>query len=362
MTKIKEFIQEKVIIAGIMWLLGLLNPVAAFIKACKAIFDIVKFFIERAQQVGELVNAILDSVAAVVGGNLGEMAGKVENALAKAIPVAIGFLASLLGLGGISDKIRSIIQAIQEPIHNLISKVLGVVLKPFKWIGDKVKAGAAWAKNKVQQGVAFVKDKAKAGVAFVKGKAAALFGKGRESEESDAQHEEKVSAGLAEIDVEERGYATSGAITRENAVKVAAAVQSRNPVFKSIEVVSSGDRWDYEYVASPGKKKKGLPKAAPAGGTASGHSAIADAIANGHAYDKHVITQAEFPGVTDRNAFAAIIDGVLGSPVNKPLSGGRHAYWEDSTNTVVITNPAASDKGTCFRPTKGKSYYDNDLK
>src|SRR6202011_6200544 len=135
MTKIKEFIQEKVIIAGIMWLIGLLNPVAAFIKACKAIYDIVKFFIDRAEQVGELVNAIVDSVGALAGGALGEAAGKVENALAKGIPVAIGFLASLLGLGGISDKIKSIIHAIQEPIHNIIGKVLGVVLKPFKWLG-----------------------------------------------------------------------------------------------------------------------------------------------------------------------------------------------------------------------------------
>jgi hypothetical protein len=189
MTKIKEFIQEKVIIAGIMWLIGLLNPVAAFIKACKAIYDIVKFFIDRAEQVGELVNAIVDSVGALAGGALGEAAGKVENALAKGIPVAIGFLASLLGLGGISDKIKSIIHAIQEPIHNIIGKVLGVVLKPFKWIGNKIKQGAAWAKKKVEQGVTYVKEKAKAGVAFVKGKAANLFAK-KETPESKAVKEE----------------------------------------------------------------------------------------------------------------------------------------------------------------------------
>jgi hypothetical protein len=199
MTQIKEFIQEKVIISGIMWLIGLLNPVAAFIKACKAIFDIVRFFIDRAEQVGELVNAIVDSVGAIAGGALGEAAGKVENALAKGIPVAIGFLASLLGLSGISDKIKSIIHAIQEPIHNIIGKVLGVVLKPFKWIGNKIKQGAAWAKKKVEQGVTYVKEKAKAGVAFVKGKAARLFGKG-ETEQSTkvkAKAHEQLTARLA---------------------------------------------------------------------------------------------------------------------------------------------------------------------
>jgi hypothetical protein len=199
MDKIKEFIQEKVIIAGIMWLIGLLNPVAAFIKACKAIYDIVKFFIERAGQVMELVNAILDSVGAIASGALGEAAGKVEDALGKAIPVAIGFLASLLGLGGISDKIRSIIQAIQEPIHNVISKVLGVVLKPFKWIGNKIKQGAGWAKKKLEQGVTYVKDKAKAGAAYVKGKAAALFGKapGEPDRRTDQQKQLALSGAVA---------------------------------------------------------------------------------------------------------------------------------------------------------------------
>ena len=250
MTQIKEFIQEKVIIAGIMWLIGLLNPVAAFIKACKAIYDIVKFFIDRAEQVGELVNAILDSVGAIAGGALGEAAGKVENALAKGIPVAIGFLASLLGLGGISDKIKSIIHAIQEPIHNVISKVLNVVLKPFKWIGNKIKQGAAWAKKKLQQGVSYVKEKGKAGVAFVKGKVGGLF-----AGKKDPEHDRKVAIGLAQIDSEEKQYLHSGAISRADAQRVAAKVKADNPVFKSITVVRKDDRWDYAYAASSGVKE-----------------------------------------------------------------------------------------------------------
>ena len=44
---IKDFIIEKVIKAGITWLIAFMNPAAAFIKACKAIYDIVMFLIER---------------------------------------------------------------------------------------------------------------------------------------------------------------------------------------------------------------------------------------------------------------------------------------------------------------------------
>ena len=41
-----DFIKEKVIIAGVTWIIGLLNPASAFFKACKAIYDIVMFFVE----------------------------------------------------------------------------------------------------------------------------------------------------------------------------------------------------------------------------------------------------------------------------------------------------------------------------
>ena len=103
---IKDFVIEKVIKGGITWLLSLLNPAAAFIKACKAIYDIVMFIVERGAQIIEFVNSVLDSIGAIAKGNISAAADKVEGALAKALPLAISFLASLLGLGGITDKIK----------------------------------------------------------------------------------------------------------------------------------------------------------------------------------------------------------------------------------------------------------------
>ena len=41
-------------------------------------------------------------------GNFQKAANKVEMALARLIPIVIGFLASLLGIGGIANKIRSV--------------------------------------------------------------------------------------------------------------------------------------------------------------------------------------------------------------------------------------------------------------
>jgi hypothetical protein len=132
---IQNFVMEKVIIAGITWIISLLNPASAFIKACKAIYDIVMFFVQRGSQIIELVNAVLDSIAAIAQGALGAAANAVENALAKAIPVVIGFLASLLGLGGMSDKIRAIIDKIRAPINAAIDWVINKAVQLVKAAG-----------------------------------------------------------------------------------------------------------------------------------------------------------------------------------------------------------------------------------
>jgi hypothetical protein len=138
---IKDFIMEKVIIAGITWIIGLLNPVSAFFKACKAIYDIVMFFITHASQILALVNAIIDSIAAIARGSLSVAANAVENALARAIPVVIGFLASLLGLGGISEKIRSVIEKIQAPINKAIDWVINKAVQLVKAAGKLLGLG-----------------------------------------------------------------------------------------------------------------------------------------------------------------------------------------------------------------------------
>jgi hypothetical protein len=228
MEGIKSFIMESVIMAGITWLLSLLNPVAAFIKACKAIYDIVMFFVTRGSQVIALVNAILDSLAAVVGGALTAMATAIESALAKTIPVVIGFLASLLGLGGLAGKIREVIQKIQAPVNKVIDGVIHQAVKLVKAVGG-------------------------------------LFGSGkkdenRASETGDPEHDAKVAAGLAAIDLEEQRYLGGGRISLDEAEKVAAKVKKDHPVFKSLAVVDGGPTWDFEYSASAGGKHKGRIK------------------------------------------------------------------------------------------------------
>ncbi|MEH2347977.1 MAG: DUF4157 domain-containing protein [Nostoc sp.] len=217
MDTIQTFVIENVIKAGVIWVVSLLNPASAFVKACKAIYDIIMFFIERGSQIVELVNAVTDSVSAIASGAIGGAAALIENALGTALPVVISFMASLLGLGGISEKIGEIIQKVRQPIDKAIDWLIAKAVQFAKKLG---------------------------------------FGKDKDNKEEDPEHDSKVAKGLKQIDDEEALYTkNSGKITRKDAEKVAAKVKSENPIFESITVIDGGDTWDYKYVASEGKKK-----------------------------------------------------------------------------------------------------------
>lgn len=145
---IQNFVIESVIKQGVLWVISLLNPASAFAKACKMIYDIIMFFIERGSQIVELVNAVMESVKAIANGALGGAAKLIENALSKALPVVISFMASLLGLGGISKKIQEIIQKVKEPIDKAIDWLIAQAVKFAKKIGKKLGFGKGKNKGK----------------------------------------------------------------------------------------------------------------------------------------------------------------------------------------------------------------------
>lgn len=183
---IKNFIIEKVITAGIEWVLSLLTPASAFIKACQGIYNIVKFFIDNAQRIADLIHAILDSIVAIASGSIDQAIKGVENALAKSLPVVISFLASLLGLGGISQKIQGIIQKLRKPMEKAVDwvidkgkKAFGKVSNKFNnsKVGKKFNAAKDAAVEKYKAGKQWVEDKKAAGEKWFDDKKQALLDK-----------------------------------------------------------------------------------------------------------------------------------------------------------------------------------------
>ena len=87
---------------------------------------------------------------------------------------------------------------------------------------------------------------------------------------------------------------------------------------------------------------------------------IAAAIAAGHSYEKHVVAEKLFPEVKNTNDFKVLIGKVLANPTHhRKLENDREAYYDKPSNTIVIYNPHARDKGTCFRPSARLRYFEN---
>lgn len=137
--KIAEYLIPTVIVAGITWIISLLNPASAFIKACKAIIDIVTFIIDRGAQIIAFVNAVLDAVIAIAGGGAGGVPGLIENALALSIPVLIGFLAALLGIGGLAEKVKKLFQSLSKPVMKAVDWIVGKIAAFGKKLWAKLK-------------------------------------------------------------------------------------------------------------------------------------------------------------------------------------------------------------------------------
>ncbi|MGE8286181.1 MAG: VENN motif pre-toxin domain-containing protein, partial [Stenotrophomonas lactitubi] len=112
-----------------------------------------------------------------------------------------------------------------------------------------------------------------------------------------------------------------------------------------------------------GKVATAKPGGAAAGIGSAGDPAklrtqlIAEEIAAGHAFEKHVLVQGEFAGlgVRTRKQFAEHIESVVSNPSSiRYYADARVVYLQESTKTVVFRNPAA--EGTAFRPADWNDY------
>jgi len=134
-----SYLLPTIIIAGVTWIVSLFNPASAFIRACKMIIDIVRFIVTNARQIIDFVNAVLDAVIAIARGGTGGVPALVERALARSIPVLIGALAALLGIGGIAAKVKDIFGKLARPVNRAIDWVVDKIANLVKRLWSRIK-------------------------------------------------------------------------------------------------------------------------------------------------------------------------------------------------------------------------------
>ncbi|MHB1444563.1 MAG: putative T7SS-secreted protein [Acidimicrobiales bacterium] len=85
---------------------------------------------------------------------------------------------------------------------------------------------------------------------------------------------------------------------------------------------------------------------------------VANQIARGHAWEDHKIRRHDFPEISTPEELAEHAYSVMRTADPRALSADRSAYFDDKTGTLVIWDPNHRDGGSTYRPTRGRSYFD----
>ncbi|MCD9185052.1 MAG: hypothetical protein LUM44_01355 [Pyrinomonadaceae bacterium] len=135
---IQSWLIETVIKQAAIKLLSFFNPAGAFVQAVMAIYNTVVFIVENAAKIMAFVEAVINSVSSIAQGAIGAAASWIEKSLASIIPLVIGFLARLIGLGGISKKIKEFITKVQTKVDQAIDKAIAKVVQVVKKLFGKL--------------------------------------------------------------------------------------------------------------------------------------------------------------------------------------------------------------------------------
>lgn len=138
-----EWINTKVIAWASRWLVSLLDVtgIMPVINATIAIYKAIQSFMEHLKAMLEIVNSVLNGIADMAAGAIESAAKFLEDALAAAVPIVIGFLANQAGLGNIAEKISEILGQIRLKVEEAIGWLLDTVVDTIKAFVDTVKEG-----------------------------------------------------------------------------------------------------------------------------------------------------------------------------------------------------------------------------
>jgi hypothetical protein len=121
---IRDWVAQSVVGAALTKLVTMFNPVGALIQAIVGIYNTIQFFIERAQQLAEFTGSVFDSIGQIASGAIDNAANAVEQALARSIPVVLGFLSRLIGLGDIAAPVRNVVDRARAFVDRAMDRVI----------------------------------------------------------------------------------------------------------------------------------------------------------------------------------------------------------------------------------------------
>ena len=122
LEQIQNWIMTRIVEQVVTRLLSMLDPtgIMAVVNSFIAFYRAVQSFIEKLREMLEIVNSFVAGVANIARGNIADAANFLEAALARAVPVAIGFLANQVGLRGLGARIAEMIGGLRDRVNAAI--------------------------------------------------------------------------------------------------------------------------------------------------------------------------------------------------------------------------------------------------
>jgi hypothetical protein len=149
----KDFVKTSVIQAAVTKLISMFIPGGGIIQLFMTAFDMVKFVMNEGSRIASLAASIMGGVANIAQGNITGAVGKVEQSLAKAIPLALSFLSRIFRVSGLGKKIETVVKKVRGKIEAVTKRVIDKVAAQVAKI-----AGALTGKGKTDQTTAANQD------------------------------------------------------------------------------------------------------------------------------------------------------------------------------------------------------------
>jgi hypothetical protein len=119
----KDFVKQSVIQAAVTKLISMFIPGGGIIQLFMTAFDMVKFVTNEGSRIASLVQSIMGGIANIARGDVTGAISKVEQSLAKAVPLALSFMSKIFRVSGIGQKIKAIIQKVKGKIDGVVKKL-----------------------------------------------------------------------------------------------------------------------------------------------------------------------------------------------------------------------------------------------
>ncbi|MBK6872039.1 MAG: DUF4157 domain-containing protein [Kineosporiaceae bacterium] len=125
------WILETLIVQGTIKLLTFLDPtfIMSIVNGCIAFYQGVRATIEWINEILQIIDTVVSTIASIARGDVTPGAQLIERGLAEAVPVGIGFLAALIGIGNVPNKIAEIILSIRGVVEAAIDWLIEQALK-----------------------------------------------------------------------------------------------------------------------------------------------------------------------------------------------------------------------------------------